>query len=226
MKIIADTREPDIMMALLSALGFEVERRVITPGDYIISDECAVERKTVHDFLTSLFQGRLLEQMSRLKDAYVKPILLIEGDIAWELERRKNPHAFWGALLKIQLDMGIPVITTVDVKQSADLLYTLAKRMQKKERSRPCVRHKPKLLSEQDMQRFIVEGLPGVGAELSIRLLKHFKTVRRIFQASEAELKKVDGLGPVKAKRITQLLDMEFKDDSIQKDLKLDSNSI
>ncbi|MEM2211282.1 MAG: ERCC4 domain-containing protein [Nitrososphaerales archaeon] len=214
MKIIADTREPDVMMVLLSALGFEVERRVITPGDYIISNECAVERKTIQDFLTSLFQGRLLDQMNRLKDAYTKPILLLEGNLAWELNGRKNPHAFWGALLKIQLDMGIPVLITMDVRQSADLLYTLARRMQREESSKPCIRHKPKLLNERDMQRFIVEGLPGVGAELSIRLLKHFKSVRRIFQASEAELRRVEGLGFVKARRITQLLDMEFKNES------------
>lgn len=214
MKIIADIHEPDVMMVLLSALGFEVERRVITPGDYIISNECAVERKTIQDFLTSLFQGRLLDQMNRLKDAYTKPILLLEGNLAWELNGRKNPHAFWGALLKIQLDMGIPVLITIDVRQSADLLYTLAKRMQRKESSKPCIRHKPKLLNERDIQRFIVEGLPGVGAELSIRLLKHFKSVRRIFQASEFELRQVEGLGFVKARRITQLLDMEFKDES------------
>ncbi|MEM1525456.1 MAG: ERCC4 domain-containing protein [Nitrososphaerales archaeon] len=214
MKIIADTREPDVMMVLLSALGFEVERRVITPGDYIISNECAVERKTIQDFLTSLFQGRLLDQMNRLKDAYTKPILLLEGNLAWELNGRKNPHAFWGALLKIQLDMGIPVLITMDVRQSADLLYTLARRMQREESSKPCIRHKPKLLNERDMQRFIIEGLPGVGAELSIRLLKHFKSVRRIFQASEAELRRVEGLGFVKARRITQLLDMEFKNES------------
>lgn len=57
-----DSHEPDYIAALLVQLGVDVERKTITPGDYVLSSDCAVERKTVDDFINSMFSGRLFEQ--------------------------------------------------------------------------------------------------------------------------------------------------------------------
>jgi len=209
-KIVVDSREPDVIAALLVQLGVEVERRVVTPGDYILSSECAVERKTTQDFFNSLFSGRLFEQVERLKKAYAKPLMVIEGDVAAELAGRLNPRAFWGALLKLQMEYCLPTINTYNALQTVDLLVTLAKRLQQRSPEPIRLRHKPKILSERERQIYAVCGLPGIGEGLAIKLLSHFGSVRRVFCASKFELMEVEGIGEVKADRITKLLDAPF----------------
>jgi len=53
---------------------------VLTVGDYILSDEICIERKSVAtgDLFSSFSSGRLLEQVTNMERFYEKPILLIE----------------------------------------------------------------------------------------------------------------------------------------------------
>lgn len=211
-KIVVDSREPDVIAVLLMQLGLEVERKPVTPGDYILSSDCAVERKTTQDFFNSLYSGRLFEQVERLKASYTKPLMIIEGDVKEELANRLNPRAFWGSLLKLQIDYNLPTVNTYDALQTADLLATLAKRLQSRSAEPIKLRHKPKVLSERERQIYAVCGLPGIGEGLAVRLLSYFGSVRRVFCASRAELMRVEGVGEVKAERITKLLDAPFSE--------------
>jgi len=211
MKIVVDSREPDHIIAMLTALGIGVDRRVVGVGDYILSSEYAVERKTTGDFMTSMFSGRLFKQAENLANAYSKPIIILEGDVAKELELRVNPRAFWGALLKLEVNMGIPVIPTPTHTHTADLLYTLAKRLQRKKAETIPI-HKPRMLTEKDWQIHIVASLPNVGGELSKRILKKFKTVRSVFQARGSDLERVEGIGRAKAEKITHLLERQYEE--------------
>jgi ERCC4-type nuclease len=208
-RIIVDSREPRNVEEHLARLGAAVERRTISPADFVLSSDCAVERKTVSDFMASLFSGRLFEQATALKGAYSKPLVIVEGDIEMELRKRQSPRPFWGAMVKLQAEMGIPVVTTPTPAHSADALYVMAKRLQKDEGSnnRFVAQNKPRSMSPEDWRLFIVASLPYIGDELAARLLAHFKSVRKIFLASEDELEEVEGIGKAKAKRISQLLD-------------------
>ena len=60
------------------------------------------------------------------------------------------------------------------------------------------------------MQRFIVEGLPGISATMAERLLLHFGTVERIMTASEEELMEVEGIGKKKARAIREVLRKKY----------------
>ncbi len=212
-QITVDSREPGYILALLLQRGVDVERRMITPGDYVISSECAIERKTIGDFVNSIYTGRLFEQVDSLKEAYLKPLVILEGDIGLELEEMKNPGAFWGAILRIEVDMSVPIITTPTFFQTVDVLCTLAKRLQKKLVKSIHIQHKPRLMTEKDWQIYVVSSLPNVGNELSRRLLKRFKTIRNIFQASVRDLERVKGIGGAKAKKIIKLLDIQYSVD-------------
>jgi len=64
-----------------------------------------------------------------------------------------------------------------------------------------------------EQQEYIVGALPGIGGTLAKPLLKKFKTVRKIMTASEENLKKVELIGDVKAKKIREVLDEEWKED-------------
>ena len=77
-----DSREasaaPKIVKGLKEA-GAQVKIEVLEKGDYLLSDTCAVERKTVHDFVHTLTRRYLFEQVFGLKEVYAKPLMLIEG---------------------------------------------------------------------------------------------------------------------------------------------------
>ncbi len=210
LKIVVDKHEPDIIVTLLMELGMDVERRTITPGDYIVSSECGIERKTVNDFMNSVFSGRVFEQVYRLREAYGKPILILEGEVEEELTKRNNPRSFWGALLKLQSDMSIPVLSTPTLFNTANLLYTLANRIQRKKQDRISIQHKPRLITKKELQVYIVASLPSIGSELAERLLKHFGSVRKTFQADISDLMKVEGVGKIKARKIKDILDEKF----------------
>ncbi|MES1905126.1 MAG: DNA repair endonuclease XPF, partial [Paramarteilia canceri] len=47
-------------------------------GDYLLSNQICVERKTVIDFLASINSGRLYNQCTAMQNFYQKPLLLIE----------------------------------------------------------------------------------------------------------------------------------------------------
>lgn len=52
----------------------------LTVGDYILTPEICVERKSVRDLITSLRNGRLYNQAETMLQHYKNPLLLIEFD--------------------------------------------------------------------------------------------------------------------------------------------------
>jgi Fanconi anemia group M protein len=210
-KIIADHREaPSGVVENLRALGVEVEAQQLAIGDFVISQRVAVERKSVGDFLQSMVDGRLFSQAKLLCEAFERPVLILEGK---ELHNKRDihPNAIRGALAALAVDFKIPVLPSVDEEDTALLLVAMAKREQVEELREVALRKKLKEMSLSESQRFVVEGLPGVSAVLAKRLLEHFKTVEATMCAPEEELRKVNGIGKVKAKKIRELLSATYE---------------
>ena len=73
LRIIVDERErksgiPD----LLKAVGMGVEMKTLPIGDYIVAPETIIERKSIKDLMASVFDGRLYDQCTRLKEQEAK----------------------------------------------------------------------------------------------------------------------------------------------------------
>src|SRR3989442_8731175 len=107
-----DANEPPEIADLLRGLGVEVERRKIAPGDYVCG-EVGIERKTVSDFFGSLVKKRLFEQLRRLRESYPVALMILEGD-PQEISKFKSPHAILGAIVAIEVDERVPILTTAD----------------------------------------------------------------------------------------------------------------
>ncbi len=89
-----DTREgPSGVPGILRDLGARVELRLLDVADYVIGDR-AIERKTIDDFASSLFSGRLFEQAKRLVESYVSPVMVIEGDLRTALQKVSRREFF------------------------------------------------------------------------------------------------------------------------------------
>ncbi len=209
-QIIADLRESRYVVQALRKMKAEVIEKMISPGDYVVGEGLAVERKTFFDFVQSIYKKRLFEQIERLHQAYPRCCLVVEGDVDHGLATIRNPLVFWGALAKATIEWSIPVVFTVNEEQTAQFLLSLAKKAQKKEKKTVAARYKPKFYAITDRQRFVVQGLPGIGPELSDRLLRKFGGVRKVFMAAGRELISVEGFGRRRVGEITRFLDAPY----------------
>lgn len=80
-RIVVDSREfRSDLPCLIHRRGIEVVPLMITIGDYILSPDICVERKSISDLIGSLQSGRLYNQCQQMTRFYTKPILLIEFD--------------------------------------------------------------------------------------------------------------------------------------------------
>ncbi len=184
----------------------------LTVGDYILSKDVCVERKTVEDFLSSMIDGRLFNQLIDLRENYPKPMIILEGDIN-ELFTLRNIHrnSIIGALTSIALDYQVPIINTKNSGETAEYLYVIAKREQISEGREISLRIGRKGLTLREKQQYIIEGLPLVGPTLAKNLLKEFGSIKKIVNADEKRLQKVENLGKKKAKEIRKVFDSQYE---------------
>jgi Fanconi anemia group M protein len=211
--IIVDSRELGSPTTReLSKYDILITQETLSIGDFIISDRTAIERKTAEDFVASIIDGRLFEQISNLKSAYEMPILLIEGE-SFQTSRNIAPEAVMGAVASIIMDFSVSVVWTRSPQETALLLLSIARREQSKGERRPRIRMERKPDSLVHEQEFVVAGLPLVDRVIARRLLKAFGTVEKVFVASEKELQNVEGIGKKISDRIRKLLTTPYRED-------------
>ncbi|MBN2517762.1 MAG: DEAD/DEAH box helicase family protein [Candidatus Altiarchaeota archaeon] len=212
--IYVDQRERNSGIAKkLLDMNVQVGIKQLKVADFLISERVAVERKTVSDFLQSIIDKRLLTQAEELTRNFPNPIMVIEGDNrSLYTERNIHPNAIRGAMAAVAVSFQIPIIFTKDPEDTAAFLYVLAKREQEGRLKDIALRGEKRAMSLAERQQFIVESLPNVSAVLAKRLLKHFKSVRNVFNALSKDLQEVDGIGPKKAREIKEVIRVEYQE--------------
>jgi len=70
----------------------------LTVGDYIISPQICVERKSIKDLISSFKDGRLYNQAENMLLHYKSPMLLIEFDQnkSFNLEVKNDQNSYLG----------------------------------------------------------------------------------------------------------------------------------
>lgn len=202
-RICVDSRESRsrILPALRAIEGLSVEIQQLDADDYLIDDSTAVERKAASDFVLSLLDGRFHSQVAKMKLSYGRPILLIEGNI-YKTRSAIEPAALAAAVSYLTLE-GVTVICTDSEAESALYLVALSRHLHFGLAQQPMLRPgKPK--PSRDMAKFILQGLPGVGAVNSEGLIDHFGSVHAVMGASAVELATCPGIGKKTAERIVE----------------------
>jgi len=204
-RIVVDEREKKSgIPGILKGIGINLEIKTLPIGDYIVAPETVVERKTISDLVSSVFDGRLFDQCNRLKEHYKFPILLIEGNIDEIEELTENSLVFYGAISSIAIDFKIPVIHTPNASHTSKLLVSMCSR---KDASKgPFIKKIRKSNDLQKQQLSMLCSLPGVGEKTAVRMLEKFGTPLRVLSSSITELSKVSGLGEARAKNIKKVL--------------------
>lgn len=210
LRMIIDEREkksgiPD----LLKAVGVNIELKNLPVGDYIVAPETIVERKSIQDFISSVFDGRLFDQCNRLKEHFEHPIILMEGNVDQIEELTENPLVFYGAISSVVLDFKIPIIPTPSASHTAKLLIAMCTRQENKKG--PFLKKIKKSDDLQKQQLSVLCSLPGVGEKLATRMLERFGSPTNTLKASYTELSKIKGMGESRALKIRKMLDAENK---------------
>ena len=209
-RIVVDERERKSgIPKLLRAIGVNVEVKTLPIGDYIVSHETVVERKSIHDFISSIFDGRLFDQCNRLKEHFKFPIILLEGNVDEIESITENPLVFYGALSTIAVDFKIPVIPTPNASHTAKLLISLSSR--KESIKGPLLKKIKKSNDTQKQQLIVLCSLPGIGEKIAIRMLEKFGTPLKALSSSTKDLAKIPGLGELRAKKIKKMLQEKSK---------------
>lgn len=210
LRIIVDERERKSgIPELLKSVGLNLEMKTLPIGDYIVAPETVVERKSIRDLISSVFDGRLLDQCSRLKEHFQYPVVLMEGNVDEIEEITENPLIFYGAISTVVLDFKIPVIPTPSATHTAKLLVSMCSR-----KDTPKGPYLKKIKKSSDLERqqlSVLCSLPGVGEKFAVRMLEKFGTPLKVFTATTSELAKVEGLGDARAKKIKKMLDSKSK---------------
>ena len=208
--ILADHREKDnkVVKELIN-LNISVRTTQLTHADYIISGKVAVEMKKVPDFVNSLVDGRLIEQVKELKQNFARSILIIEGEGDIYAARNVHPNAIRGALSSIVLGFGVPIMYTKDPVDTAALLAVMAKREQHSD-SKELSLHTNKPMSMKEQQEYLVSALPGIGLGTARTLLEHFGSIKNLVNASEDDIKELKGIGKITAEKLVKLFDESY----------------
>ncbi|MDE1827311.1 MAG: heavy metal resistance protein CzcA [Thaumarchaeota archaeon] len=212
LRMIIDERErksgiPD----LIKHIGVKVEMVTLPVGDYIVAPETIVERKSVNDFISSVFDGRLFDQCSRLKEHFEHPAIVIEGNVDEIDKITENPLVFYGAMSSVILDFKIPVIPTPNASHTAKLLISMCARQGAVKG--PFLKKIRKSGNLKQQQLSILCSLPGVGEKLATRMLEKFGSTSNSLNASSVELSKINGMGEARAQKIRKILDAQDKDE-------------
>ncbi|MHA2017256.1 MAG: ERCC4 domain-containing protein [Promethearchaeota archaeon] len=174
-KIIIDERERGEIRSVFENLDCEISIDTLDFGDYIVSSRCAIERKRGDDLISSIFDTRFFQQLSKLKEVFQFPILILESPEKAFSRKYVKESSIYGALVYAAYKMNIPIIPTKNALETAKTVVEIAQNEQQKGYfpenlpfiDRESISHEINL----DDQKFLLEGLIDVGDKKATRFL-------------------------------------------------------
>lgn len=229
MKLIIDSREnselTERVIEKAQSLNVPFEKQWLEIGDYVFNDVC-FEAKSSFDFIQSIVNKRLWNQLDNMDRAYVNNLVIVYGSFEdgfrKHLEHIKTSmnktaqrvilrKKFFGSMGKIILDTDCSIIWVRDALTAAELIAVVCK-MQPHDREVYIPRIvKQKKISTTDLRVDVLSTIKGVSDKKAKLLIKKFGSIMEIGEASPSELSKIDGIGNVLAKRIVDTLNSEEK---------------
>ena len=209
--------KPATMLAELGVTIVPIKEDEGNVDRYVLSKRVAVERRTGAGFLRGIMEKTLFTSAIYLREHFRIAILIVEGQVNYGYTGF-DPQAVRGALSSMMLLYGIHVLSTPSVDETVHLVAMIARQEQV---GIPEISLIPKRKATDlaDMQRRVIEMLPGCGMVLARDVLQHFGSVRRAVNATEAELRDLRGVGAKKAAQMHRVLNAEYESVDTERDL-------
>ena len=213
--MLIDSRENSVLSDLVEdkskKMNLSFDKRWLDVGDYVIGDVC-IEAKSTADFLLSVMNKRLWNQIDNMDRNYKTPIVLVYGEMehAIEVAQYSNmnrfflQNKFYGGLTYVALDKDAQIFWVPDTTIAAYLICTIAK-MQPIEREVKSPRIIKKINTE-DVRIDSLIIIQGVSVKKAKALLKKFGCLMEIGDSSIEELISVEGIGKITAERILNVM--------------------
>ncbi|NWQ93033.1 XPF endonuclease, partial [Burhinus bistriatus] len=216
--VIVDMREfRSELPSLIHRRGIDIEPVTLEVGDYILTPDICVERKSISDLIGSLNNGRLYTQCTSMSRYYKRPILLIEFDPnkSFSLIPRGSLHQEISSndvtskltLLTLHFPK-LRILWCPSPHATAELFEELKQNYpQPDAETAMAVTADSEILPESDKynpgpQDFLLK-MPGINAKNCRALMNHVKSIAELVTLSKDELSKILG----NAANATQLFD-------------------
>lgn len=217
---IACTKPKGRMARMLVDLGIRVLPVEEDEGNvdrFILSKRVAVERRTGNSFVRGIMEKTLFTSAIYLREHFEVPILIVEGEVNYKYGGM-NPQAVRGALSSMMLLYGVHLLATPNPEETAAVIAMIARQEQVGIPEISLI-PKRKAIDLPDMQRRVIEMLPGSGMTLARTLLQQFGSVRDIVNATADELLTVRGVGAKTAREMIRVLRAEYEAVDTERDL-------
>jgi ERCC4-type nuclease len=204
--IYVDVHEPESIFKKLQEFNeLEPIRRKLDAGDYYIPAEkydLIVERKSVTDYIDSVFSTRLWEELEKIKsvesNGKLIPMLLVEGDWHFVMKYGKKDRSVVGSiyasLLSTIASWGIHVVSSPALSWTPYVLASFTKWLGRPRYAEPPV-YKPKAVSLDELAIRVLCSLPHISVERAKKILKHYETVENALNNVSWWKHSVDGIG-------------------------------
>ena len=226
MKVTCDYREPseirDIVRNAVEDYGGEFIIGKLFSGDFLVdgnNGKIVVERKTVSDYLQCLQTGRLSNQLYNMSANFDISYLVTVGYFSLAMEHTQiKRSSYISSLVRSSLkrtpDGKSGIIHTLNLETTYD--FSLFISMLGTFLDDSSILRIPQLVySENDkltLKAAVFTAIPGVSEERGKRIIKHFKSLKRVFGASIADLEEVHGIGETTATSVYNFLHEDVED--------------
>jgi len=196
-----------------AGIPWEVKQNLIT--DYCYG-QLGIEAKSMDDYFASLQSGHLQHQLENMDDNYNRMILVIHGRVdkyVGNMRRRggRTPYArieamFIGSLARLDVDFDITIMH-FDTPSTA--ARWIVKRCEKDGTIGGISTYRT--LRRTTSEDIRIDGLRAIGCSEAIakRMIERFGSIAEITGASVKELMTLEGVGKIRAKRISEALNSE-----------------
>ena len=170
--------------------SIRTEQCALAVGDYDLGDGVLVERKQARDLLRCIEDHSLFSQTAALAEASSRAFVVIEDDIYEPVGKIPNVGRR-AAITFLAVLRNVSVVLTRDQRETAEWLHQIAVHAQQGAAD-PGLRG-PKGTTLTTQQEFFLQGLPRIGPQNAVKLLRRFGTGAGVVAASEMELAEVIG---------------------------------
>lgn len=209
--ILADSRDPKEISQGIKALGVQVQVKALSFGDYSWHKSSGeirgIERKTLSDLISSLFNKRLESQLAGCIETYDQVTVLLEGPLAETFLGRQITPVHFANLMSSIGEHGIEVVWSPSLAWTPRILVGLYQRDQRPETERKFLRasitkRRPSIVrldKEVEMLMRVWERLPESAA---IKLVKKYGGLWGVLQAKPEALMEYKGIAKRRIKSL------------------------
>ncbi len=208
--IYVDNREnTDLIKELFKLPDLKVESKQLVVGDIVISDRIAIERKAKIDFVNSILDRRIFEQLKNLAMNFQRPILIIEGEEDIFSLRNLNPNVIRATLSTIAIDFRIPIIFTNSMEETAKMIQIITKRNHKSKKEISLNSSKISHGFREELEK-VISSIPRINIITAKNLLEYFGSIKDLVNSTEEEIMKIEGIGKVRAKALIEFFNKKY----------------